>query len=104
MLYIMLDWFWRTLGYELEKDVIKAWALNKMKEEKIEEQLRLERLKSFRVAPALPSRKSNRIKEKSQKQKHQQKSYTETQKALNDEIELQVKHEKSAIRIKNKKK
>ena len=33
----MLDWFWRTLGYELEKDVIKAWALNRMKEEKIEE-------------------------------------------------------------------
>ena len=27
----MLDWLWRSLGYELDKDVVREWALNKMK-------------------------------------------------------------------------
>ena len=71
----MFDWIWRSLGYELEKDLIKEWSLNKMKSEQIEEELRLERLNTIRVEPELPPRKSKRIKEKSQKQIKQQKTY-----------------------------
>ena len=72
----MFDWVWRNLGYELEKDIIREWSLNKMKVEKIEEKLRLERLKTIRIAPSLPSRKKNR-KKLSQKQIEQQKTYAE---------------------------
>ena len=72
----MFDWVWRNLGYELEKDIIREWSLNKMKVEKIEEKLRLERLKTIRIAREAPSRKKNR-KKLSQKQIEQQKTYTE---------------------------
>tara|TARA_R110002072_G_scaffold144210_1_gene290294 strand:- start:275 stop:520 length:246 start_codon:yes stop_codon:yes gene_type:complete len=72
----MFDWIWRSLGYELEKDIIKEWSLNKIKAEEIEEKLRLERLKTIRIEPALPPRKkSHRKKTLSLKQREQQKSY-----------------------------
>ena len=72
----MFDWIWRSLGYELEKDIIKEWSLNKIKAEEIEEKLRLERLKTIRIEPVLsPRRKSKRKKTLSLKQREQQKSY-----------------------------
>ena len=72
----MFDWIWRSLGYELEKDKIKEWSLNKIKAEEIEEKLRLERLKTIRIEPVLPPRKkSQRKKTLSLKQREQQKSY-----------------------------
>ena len=69
----MFDWIWRSLGYELEKDIVKEWALNKMKAEKIEEQLMLEKLKTSVIPPDIPVRQSSRLL--SIKQKEQQKSY-----------------------------
>jgi len=73
----MFDWIWRSLGYELEKDIVKRWALNKMKSEDIEEELRLEKLKTKKIQPELPPRKSKRIEEKSQKQISQLKTYAD---------------------------
>lgn len=69
----MFDWIWRSLGYELEKDIVKEWALNKMKAEKIEEQLMLEKLKTKVISPDIPVRQSTRLL--SIKQREQQKSY-----------------------------
>jgi hypothetical protein len=69
----MFDWVWRSLGYELEKDIVKEWALNKMKAEKIEEQLMLEKLKTKVISPDIPVRQSTRLL--SIKQREQQKSY-----------------------------
>tara|TARA_R110001583_G_scaffold2964_6_gene20073 strand:+ start:864 stop:1115 length:252 start_codon:yes stop_codon:yes gene_type:complete len=83
----MFDWVWRTLGYELEKDIIREWSLNKMKVEKIKEELRLERLKTIRIAPELPIREKTK-KKLSQKQIKQQKTYagvTKESKVVNDE-------------------
>tara|TARA_R110002153_G_scaffold43977_4_gene124105 strand:+ start:4830 stop:5105 length:276 start_codon:yes stop_codon:yes gene_type:complete len=84
----MFDWIWRSLGYELEKDIVKRWALNKMKSEDIEEELRLEKLKTKKIQPELPPRKSKRIEEKSQKQMSQLKTYadaTREEKIVNSE-------------------
>tara|TARA_R110000787_G_scaffold139042_1_gene252696 strand:+ start:1725 stop:1982 length:258 start_codon:yes stop_codon:yes gene_type:complete len=69
----MFDWVWRSLGYELEKDIVKEWALNKMKAEKIEERLMLEKLKTAVISPDIPVRQSTRLL--SIKQREQQKSY-----------------------------
>tara|TARA_R110002153_G_scaffold5884_1_gene27221 strand:- start:846 stop:1103 length:258 start_codon:yes stop_codon:yes gene_type:complete len=69
----MFDWVWRSLGYELEKDIVKEWALNKMKAEKIEERLMLEKLKTAVIPPNIPVRQSTRLL--SIKQREQQKSY-----------------------------
>ena len=69
----MFDWVWRSLGYELEKDIVKEWALNKMKAEKIEERLMLEKLKTSEIPPNIPVRQSTRLL--SIKQREQQKSY-----------------------------
>ena len=73
----MFDWIWRSLGYKLEKDTIKNWSLNKIKAEKIEEELKLKELKTLKTVPIVPPRrKSERKKTLSLKQREQQKNYS----------------------------
>jgi len=69
----MLDWLWRSLGYELDKDIVREWALNKMKAEKIEQELREKNLRTTKIPPAVPVKRSS--KRLSIKQREQQKSY-----------------------------
>ena len=65
----MFDWFWRTLGYTLKKDLRKEYTDKKIKEE--EDQATFERMvketPSFSKC-AIPC-------ERSQKQKFQQRTY-----------------------------
>tara|TARA_R110000782_G_scaffold254818_1_gene343295 strand:+ start:851 stop:1072 length:222 start_codon:yes stop_codon:yes gene_type:complete len=69
----MFDWVWRSLGYELEKDIVKEWVVNKMKAEKIEQRLMLEKLKTAEIPPGIPIRQTTKLL--SIKQREQQKSY-----------------------------
>jgi len=89
----MLDWLWRSLGYELDKDVVREWALNKMKAEKIEQELREKNLRTTKIPPAVPVKRSS--KRLSIKQREQQKNYaqvdnesgTQVNKSYGDELE-----------------
>ena len=65
----MFDWFWRTLGYTLKKDLRKEYTNRKIKEE--------EDIATFeRMVQETPSFSKCAIPcERSQKQKFQQRTY-----------------------------
>ena len=66
----MFDWFWRSIGYELDKDKRADYVDKKMKEE--EEQAIYE--KKLAETPSYSA--CAIMNERSQKQKSQQKSYS----------------------------
>tara|TARA_R110000744_G_scaffold37307_4_gene85581 strand:+ start:2393 stop:2614 length:222 start_codon:yes stop_codon:yes gene_type:complete len=72
----MLDWFYRLIGYKLDKDLIKKHQL---------EQARLWVIKQNFKAP-IDETTQLVVKEKSQKQKHQLKSYKDAVKSKTEII------------------
>ena len=72
----MLDWFYRLIGYELDKDLIKKHQL---------EQARLWVIKQNFKAPIDETTQNIKL-QKSQKQKHQLKSYKDAVKSKTETI------------------